>query len=86
MKVANTILSGQSAETGAMVLPETTKQDVPSTWIVDDNNPTHGWLVENSYLKKRAYGRGERAVHNMWLPTKSYAPLPPTQPTPPSPP
>ena len=87
MKVADSVISGKSAELECC-LPIETKcvEDASSTWIVNDYNPTHGWLVKNSHLEKQAYGRGEQAIHDMWLPEKSYALLPPPQPTPPCPP
>ena len=74
MKVADSVIFGKSAELEYR-LPDEKKsiKDASSTWIVDDDNPSHGWIVKNSHLEKQAYGRGERDVHDIWLPKSSYS-------------
>ena len=57
-------------------LPKTDAKDESSTWIVDEDHPTHGWLVKNACLKEQAYGRGEGLTHDIWLPKNSYAHMP----------
>ena len=49
---------------------------VPSKWIQDENNLTHGWYVNTSLLHSQGYGRGEQRITHCWLPKKSYQPLP----------
>ena len=72
MKVSDSVLTRKSADVKEEVFPDMDEQEASSTWIVDEDRPTHGWLVKNACLKEQAYGRGETFHHAIWLPKYSY--------------
>ena len=68
LKVCDSILNGDSAkkldlpstlveETTPTEQPHHSAKDTNKIWIVDESNPTLGWLVNKLLLKSQGYGK-----------------------------